>query len=326
MATNLHGYVTAKAEQLIGFYITETFNQLPMITAIETMRIANRISEQALYKWTTITDNDNSAHASNGMEQQADYSITSVPKLDILFISGPYTPTDLVPDGTLEWLADISKDHTVKLIGLETGCNVMAAASILEGYNCTTHWDSLKHIHQYVESKHISSNIFIEDRNRVTCAGGTASIDLVLYLIEQQHGGNLAIATAEAMIAPVARKPITPQRLDLKNRTGVKHPKLLECIELMEANCEEPLITVELAELVGLCRRQLERLFRRHLQISPIRYYLNVRIAKGRQLLLDKHLKIIDIALECGFSSPAHFSTRYIEVYGERPSRTRAAS
>jgi AraC family transcriptional regulator, glycine betaine-responsive activator len=114
-----------------------------------------------------------------------------------------------------------------------------------------------------------------------------------------------------------------PQRMALRARLGVSHPKLLKVIELMEGSLEEPLPRSQLAKKTGLSTRQLERLFRKYLQRTPTRYYLELRLAKARTLLLQTSLSVLDVALACGFVSASHFSKCYREFYAKTPRQER---
>ena len=172
----------------------------------------------------------------------------------------------------------------------------------------------------------VSSEIYEIDGSRMTCSGGTASSDMMLYIIEQQHGHELAASVADVMIHPNIRHSGEPQRMDLQSRTGVSHPALLECIELMESNIEQPLSPNELANLVGISKRQLERLFRRYLNTTPARYYLTLRLEAARDMLEKTAMKIIDVAVACGFKSAGHFSSRYYSSFGVTPRESRNAS
>ena len=109
----------------------------------------------------------------------------------------------------------------------------------------------------------------------------------------------------------------------LPARIGARHPKLVGIIEKMEENLEEPLSPSLLAKQAGLSTRQLERLFRRYVDRSPKRYYLELRLKKARSLLLQTDMSVINVALASGFSSPSHFSKCYRAFYGRTPYRER---
>ena len=318
------GQVNDGAKYAIGFFITESFNMLPFISALETLRIANRLSQQKLYQWRVITENGEAVQASNGMMQQSDMSIEDAEAegFSMLIISGPFFPNDFDNEHVLDWLEKQGGKNIV-IAGLETGTHILAKAGLLNGLQCTTHWENLTEFKEAWPEHKVSSDVFEIDKKRVTCSGGAASMDMMLYMIEQHHGHELAASVADSMIHPHVRQTGDPQRMNVQARTGVTHPDLVECIELIEANIEQPLTPAELSDLVGISKRQLERLFRRYLNTTPARYYLILRLESARQMLEKTSMKIIDVAVACGFKSAGHFSSRYFSSFNETPRETR---
>jgi transcriptional regulator GlxA family with amidase domain len=164
------------------------------------------------------------------------------------------------------------------------------------------------------------------DRDRYTAAGGAASTDLMLKLIARKHGTELANLVADQMIHTAIRADSDEQRLSIPARIGVRHPKLAAVIARMESHIEEPVSPVLLARDVGMSTRQLERLFRRYLNRSPKRYYMELRLGKARNLLMQTDMSVINVALACGFTSPSHFSKCYRALYKTTPYRERGTS
>ena len=316
------GQVKEGADYTIGFFITESFNMLPFISAIETLRIANRLAQKRLYQWRVISVDGEQVVASNGMAQQVDVSIDQVGGLTMLVVLGPFFPNDFKDERVLDWLTEQGKKSVI-LAGLETGSHILAKAGLLDGLQCTTHWENLAEFRDAWPEHKVNSCVFETDQGRVTCSGGAASMDMMLYMIEQHHGHELAASVADSMIHLHVRHAGEPQRMNVQARTGVTHPDLIECIELIETNIEQPLTPTELAQLVGISKRQLERLFRRYLNTTPARYYLVLRLENARCMLEKTSMKIIDIAIACGFKSAGHFSSRYFSSFGVTPRETR---
>lgn len=159
----------------------------------------------------------------------------------------------------------------------------------------------------------------------MTTAGGTSSIDLMLKLIAEDFGEDLANAVADQLIYSSIRTDQDTQRLSVPTRIGVRHPKLSQVIQMMETNIEEPISPSLLAKYVGMSTRQLERLFRRYLNRSPKRYYMELRLQKARNLLMQTDMSVINVALACGFASPSHFSKCYRAHYHTTPYRERGS-
>jgi transcriptional regulator GlxA family with amidase domain len=172
----------------------------------------------------------------------------------------------------------------------------------------------------------LTKSIFVRDGNRISAAGGTASIDLFLRIISDEYGSDLSNAVADQMIYTAIRTDRDSQRLSVPTRIGVRHPKLSKVIQVMEENIEEPISPAILAKDVGMSTRQLERLFRRYLSRSPKRYYMELRLQKARNLLMQTDMSVINVALACGFASPSHFSKCYRAHYDTTPYRERGSN
>jgi transcriptional regulator GlxA family with amidase domain len=317
-----YGEVVSGADREIGFYLSNNFSMLPFVSAVEPLRIANGLSRKPLYQWSIVSASGDSVYATNGIELAAKYSVLDAPDFSMIFVSGPHEPKSFEHQGSLDWLKAQGKKDVV-IGGIETGSHVVARAGLLKSVHCTTHWENMAEFMDSFPDHKVSSDVYEIDGNRLTCAGGAAASDMMLYVIEQHHGHELAASVADVMIHPHMRHHNEPQRMDVQSRTGVTHPALLECIELMEANIEQPLSPNELARLIGVSKRQLERLFRRYLSTTPARYYLTLRLDAARDMLEKSAIKIIDVAVACGFKSAGHFSSRYYSSFGVTPRDTR---
>lgn len=165
----------------------------------------------------------------------------------------------------------------------------------------------------------LTQHLYEIDGHRLSCCGGAAGIDFALALIGRIWGSELQVAVQDALYVDRVRSGEDRQRQPLQSRFGMLQPKLTEAVALMEANIEEPLSTDEIAALVGLSRRQLERQFRQFLDSVPSRYYLELRLARARALLLETNHSIVQVGLMCGFSSGSHFAATYGTHYGVKP-------
>ena len=206
-----------------------------------------------------------------------------------------------------------------------TAAFTLARAGILDGKRATTHWENQDSFSEEFVEVDLTKSVFIIDGNRMTTAGGTSSIDLFLKIIADDHGEELANAVADQMIYSSIRTDQDSQRLSVPTRIGVRHPKLSLVIQMMEKNIEEPISPSVLAKDVSMSTRQLERLFRRYLDRSPKRYYMELRLQKARNLLMQTDMSVINVALACGFASPSHFSKCYRTHYDTTPYRERGS-
>ena len=167
----------------------------------------------------------------------------------------------------------------------------------------------------YADLFEVDGNIYMRRRHR--------RLD-VLKLIGDDFGDNLVNRVCEQVLTDRVRSPTDRQRLPLRARLGVQNSKILTIIELMEAHLAEPLSLIEIADHVGLSRRQIERLFRQEMGRSPARYYLEIRLDRARHLLIQSTLPVVEVAVACGFVSASHFSKCYRELYARSPQQERS--
>lgn len=307
------------------FMLLNQFTLLSFSAAIEPLRIANRMSGQELYRWTLAAEGGAQARCSNGTRLAVDRGLhDDVARDDVVLVCGGLDVRTNTTPAVLNWLRRASRRGSV-IGGLCTGAHVLAKAGLLDGRRATIHWENRDGFLEEFSEVDLTKTVFTIDGNRLTAAGGTASIDLILTLIADDHGKDLANAVADQLIYSTIRTDRDIQRLSIPTRIGVRHPRLAQVIARMEASIEEPISPAELAEEVGMSTRQLERLFRRYLNRSPKRYYMELRLAKARNLLMQTDLSVINVALACGFSSPSHFSKCYRAQYGTTPYRERGS-
>ncbi len=325
MTTSLerYGVYEGSGEKRIGFFLPHTFAMLPFIAAVETLRAANRYSGQHLYSWHCFGETTDDAVANNGMRQPVEAALHDAADLDRLIICGPHEPHRYQHDTALRSLKKLAASGT-HMGGLDTGTWVLAASGLVGERKCTIHWENLPGFREAFPKLNVSSELFEIDGTLVTCAGGDASLDMMLTLLSNEHSHELAAQVAELFIHPGIRRAGEPQRMGITQRTGVFHPGLVDCLELMEANVEQPLTTAELSEMVGISKRQLERLFRAHLDTTPTHYYQQTRLNAGHRLLEQTSMTVLEVAVEVGFASAGHFSKRFRSHFGYSPRDLRA--
>jgi transcriptional regulator GlxA family with amidase domain len=315
----------ADGTQTFGFLLLPEFSLLAFTSAMEPLRSANRLSGQSLYEWRVISKGGAAVPSSGGIEVLAQASIDAVERLPNLLVVAGLNAHLFDDRSVLAWLRRIER-RGCRLGALSTGSYVLARAGLLGGYRCTIHWETMDAFREAYPEIDVTTEVYEIDRNRMTCSGGTAALDLMLSLIALDHGRELATAVAEQFIHERIRDQREPQRMALRNRLGIAHPKLLEVIGLMEGNLEEPLARTDLASRAGISTRQLERLFRKYLQRTPTRYYLDLRLTQARSLLGQTAMSVLDVALACGFVSASHFSKCYRELFHRTPREERLSS
>lgn len=307
----------------IGFFLLPSFALMSFASALEALRAANRMSGRDLYDWQLISRDGNPVACSSGIEVSVHAAMADVERLDRLLVVAGFGGEDFRDERAFAWMRRLGR--TGCAVGaLSLGGYVLARAGMLDGYRCTVHWENLEAFREEFPHLDATSEVYEIDRGRMTCSGGTGALDLMLALVGQDHGRALAVKVAEQFIHERIRDSRDPQRMTLRSRLGVAHPKVLEAVGLMEAHVDEVLSRAELAARIGVSARQLERLFQRYLGCTPTRYYLTLRLERARRLLQQTPLPIIEIALACGFVSASHFSKAYRDHFAKTPRQERA--
>ncbi len=310
---------TSSKPENFGFLLVPDYSMIAFTLAIEPLRMANRAAGSALYRWSVYTIDGLAERASNGLELTPDDSIDNLGEVSILFVCGGANIADAWSKQLQFALRRIAKRNNIRVGALCTGSYLLARAGLLDGYRCTIHWENIASLREDFPEVLVSDDLFLFDRDRITCAGGQASLDMMLKLIGDHHGNKLVTHISEQFMCERVRSSEDRQRIPLHLALGSNQPKLTEAVTLMEANIEEPISLDELSGYVGISRRQMERLFQKHLNCVPTRYYLNLRLNRARLLLLQTSKSIVDIALACGFISAPHFSKCYRDLFGIPP-------
>ena len=313
-----------KSPRRFVFVLIENFTLLSFSSALDALRIANRMSGKKLYDWTFIGENGEFVSCSAGTQFKLDNTLVELHRDDTILLCGGTAIQESTTKKLIGWLRREARRGLI-IGGLCTAAYPMAKAGLLDDKKATIHWENQDSFAEEFLEVELTKTVFVCDGNRYTTAGGTSSIDLLLKIIADEHGEELANAVADQMIYSSIRTDQDTQRLSVPTRIGVRHPKLSKVIQMMEINIEEPISPSILAKDVGMSTRQLERLFRRYLDRSPKRYYMELRLQKARNLLMQTDMSVINVALACGFASPSHFSKCYRTHYDTTPYRERGS-
>lgn len=313
----------------ITFYLAQQFSMIAFATAVEPLRLANRQSGETLYEWRAVSADGQVAPSSNGLSISVAGSCADEVRRfqsgdtpNYLFICSG-VEVEKADSRDLRGLLRMADRRGIRIGGLCTGAWLLASAGLLDGRECAIHWELLPKFSETFPDSSIHADLFELDGGIYTCAGGTAALDMMLNIIQEDHGDALVSRICEQCLTDRVRNPRDRQRLPLRARLGVHNSKLLYIIELMESHISDPMPMDVIARATGLSRRQIERLFTQELGRSPARYYLEVRLDRARHLLIQTSLPIIEVAIACGFVSASHFSRCYREIYGRSPQNQR---
>lgn len=289
---------------------------------IDCLRLANEQEGRLLYQWQIFGADDRPLRTSSGIDLPVDGALATAVQCDtVLVLSDEFRAFGGHPL-FVSTLACVARNAR-RVIGVQQGVWWLALSGLLDGYRASINWEIFTAFAEQFERVIPTQNVFEIDRNRVTCAGGLAVVDAMLALIGQDYGADLAERISEHLIGGPPRTTVDRQRIPYVTGPGERHPKLNDALHLMESNIEEPLTTDDIAQLVGVSRRQLERIFRQHLDAMPSKYYLGLRLTKARTQLQRSSKSVLQIGLACGFTSAAHFSNVYRDFFGVTPREDR---
>ncbi len=304
------------------FLLLPGFPPSAFVNAVETLRIANRF-QPGYYRWRTLSLDGQPVESCSGLTISADDALGAVPADCMVIVVAGYEPMRCYDDALQAWLRHLAANR-IALGAIDTGVFPLARAGLLTGYKVTLHWEALEAFRESYPNILTTLETFEIDRDRMTCAGGAATIDLMLHVISQQHGAQLAVRVSEQLVMGSVRLAQFPQRGHIVGRYGTTNKKLVNVIRRMAEHMEQPLRTDALAQGVSITARQLERLFRLHLETTPNRFYLDLRLDKARQLLRQTEMSITEVSLACGFESPSYLARRYNARFACSPREDRA--
>ena len=308
--------------QTVGFLLVPGFALMSYAAAIEPLRAANLLSGRELYRWWHAAPGGKPVPASNGVAILPDCGTSKEREADQVFVCAGGNPATFDDKSTFAWLRRLARKG-VTIGGISGGPYVLAKAGLLDERRATLHWEHLPAFREAFPDVTVVPSLFEIDGNRITCSGGISALDMMVALIERDHGRQLAAAVGDWFLHTHIREGMGPQRMDLRLRLGIADEKLLRVLRRMEGNIEAPQSRAELARIAGVSVRQLERLFRRHLGHGIHRQYSSMRLERARQLLRETTLPVLDVAIATGFSSSSQFARAYKRTFGEPPSRTR---
>ena len=306
----------------VGVLLVDGFALMSYASVVEPLRAANLLDGRELYHVRNVPASGDAATSSGGAVLFGSGVIGSDVDFDLLLVVAGGDPAAFRDERVFNWLRHLSRVG-VRLGGVSGGPVILAAAGLMAGRRMTVHWEHAAALAEISPSLSIERNLYVIDRDRVTCAGGMAPMDLMHALIAEHHGPRFARLVSDWFLHTDIRPSGGPQRAGSVERYGSTNRTILDAIEAMENHVADPLKLKQLARLAGIGERQLNRLFREKIGQSTMSFYRNLRLEKARNLLTNSPLTLTEIALATGFSGSAHFSRVHSARYGTAPSSLR---
>ena len=316
-----HVAIDTKAEpEPIVFVLLDNLSMLAFTSAIEPLRIANQLTGQILYRWTTMSEDGENVRCSNGIEIGIDQPLGDTPSNSRVFVCSGVQPEKSISPKVSDWLR--LQWRMGRTVGsLCTGAYTLAKAGILGGHKFTLHWENIAPFREHFPDLDPVEQLYTIDNRVLTCGGGAAATDLFLRLIYDTHGPVLAQAVMNMCLHTVQRSETDRQQSSTSASIGVRNDKLVRVLAYFEENLEDSVNLDHVTEELGISRRQIERLFRHHLNTTPKKYLQDLRLQRARILLAETDMPVVDVAIACGYDSAAYFSKRFRETFGMSPHR-----
>jgi transcriptional regulator GlxA family with amidase domain len=313
------------APEIFVFLLVPGLSMMSLASALEPLRSLNRLAAREAYQWRLASLDGKSIAATNGIPLPALPHDKALEGANYLFVCGGLRIKEADEKRYLALLRTAAR-RGIKVGSLSTGTYLLARAGMLAGYRCTIHWENRSAFQEDFPDLDCTNKIYEIDRDRLTCSGGTAAMDLMLHLIADRHGAELARGVANQFHHQRIRDEKDDQqggRLETLQRMP---QKVRQAIGLMQRHIENPLTLPDIARRIALSPRQLERLMLRHAGQTPLRLYMQLRVERARELLIYSDRPVIDVAVQAGFSSTSHFAAWYRRIYGARPSDMRSSA
>jgi transcriptional regulator GlxA family with amidase domain len=307
----------------VGFILVPGYALMSFASAVEPLRAANLLAGRALFDIRFFSSDGKPVIASAGATMETEPLPRKPEGLDVLFVVAGGDPAGRKPDAALFSCLRRMARSGMTIGGISGGPYLLAAAGLLADRRFTVHWEHASALMERWPDLHPERVRFVIDRDRITCGGGVAPLDLMHALIESREGPDFARAVSDWFLHTHVDTPASPQRSSIAERYRVHHKVLAAMLEKMESHVETPLSRREMAGFAGISERHLDRLFQTVMASGFQREYIKIRLERARTLLKQSPMKVSEIALACGFAGSSQLARAYRAQFGENPGAIR---
>jgi AraC family carnitine catabolism transcriptional activator len=316
----------APAARKVGLLLIPQFSNLGLALVMEPLVLANWLMQRKLFEWTTLSVDGDPVVGTHGMHVPVDAALSDDMEFSAVFVIASFEAKRYAKNRKIKnWLRRQAA-FGAELAGIETGAEILAAAGLLDGYSAAIHWDNLEGFQELYPNVNAKDQFYTIERRRLTCAGATSTLDMMLQWIGEREGADLAHEVSQHMQYTQVRYPTDSLLSNANKRPGEASRHVQAAINLMQETVGDPVSCDEIATRVGLSRRQLERLFQHYTSLAPLKYYINLRLARAHKLLQQTDLSVAQVAVGAGYSSLEHFSRVYRDKFGCPPRADRLQS
>lgn len=314
--------VEAAVLKRYALFLQPSFSAFDLMAILECLKDANKLEDVKRYEWVLLSEDGQPVVASNGIPIPVDADMIVLDRRDTLIVLAgeEFVSTSTLPvQGWLRRNARLG----VTIGAVSSAAYTLLQAGILKDHEIATHWSYESALRERFKDVTVSKSVFSAGQNRFTCAGGVATTDLMLQLISQEQGHEVATWVADSIVCSNPRTSASDQLISNAARLPERNAKVSQAVEIMRANLEATISPSQIASQVGVSTRQLERLFQKFLRSTPKAYYMKLRLQVARSLLLQTELSVIEVALATGFTTPSHFSKNYRRHFNTAPHKER---
>ncbi len=300
------------------FLLLPKLTMLAFSSAVEPLRVANQVTNRELYRWFVMTEDGNPVRCSNGIMITPDTALKNLPKSATAFVCSGIEPVDSTSPRITAWLSR-QRAFGCQAGGICTGAFALAQAGLLEGRVFTLHWENRPAFVESFIGLEPTGNLYEDDCGLMTCGGGSAATDMMLAMIEKDHGKDLAVVVADMCIHFRSDSRKSLQKSAYSVALSSRNQHLITAMQFINENLENPVEIDDVAAQADISRRQLERLFKKYVGVSPAQFYIDQRISRAHALLNETALSVNEIAVATGFSSSSQLSLRFRKRFGKSP-------
>lgn len=312
-----------------SFVLIPGFSLLALSSAIDVLRAANVDVGTDIYRWRLLAHRAGPIDSSSGLQLPCESfetcAVDGFDKRSVIAIVGGDGSHNFHDEALSQWLRQFSISDSI-VGSISDGAFVAADCGLFYNHRSTIHWKCLEAYKARFPELDCRASILEFDRRRFSCAGGTASLDLFLHFVHEDFGAEGVAKINDNYFHDTVRDSSISQHMAQAYRFA-SHSKLLaEAMRLMTQHVEQPLPIAVIADRVGTTHRSLDRLYKKHLGMSPGKYFRKLRLARAGGLLLQTGLPISEIAFSCGFNTASHLGTHFRHTYGLTPNQYRKRS
>ena len=252
---------------------------------------------------------------------KADLLLQDVAKTDMIFIPANHSDyQQALKDNAafIPWIQDQYKNGA-EIISFCIGAFFLAATGLLKGKQCATHWTTVNEFRTLFPDVHVvDDKIMTEEDGIYTSGGAYAYLNLLIYLVQRYAGRDIAVLTAKAFMIDIDRISQSPFIIFQGQKAHTDEP-VKKAQEFIENNFEEKITVDQLASMLALGRRNLERRFKKATSNTVVEYIQRVKMEAAKKGLESANENVNEVMYNVGYTDTKAFRTTFKKITGLSP-------